>query len=391
MNDSIRFGSVRGIPIGAHWSVVLIAWLLAWSLATQLLPGAAPGLGDLAYWAAGIGVAIVFLASLLAHELAHAYFARRAGIPVEGITLWLLGGVAKLEGEAPTPGHELRIAASGPITSAVLGLGFLGVAASLGAAGVSPLLAEAAAWLARVNLVLAVFNLLPGAPLDGGRVVRAVAWYLGRDRARATVLATRLGRALGFGLVAFGLLELVAGANLGGIWTMVIGVFLVTAASVEQRQELTREALAGLRIRDVMAPDPVMVPAGFTVDTFVDSVLVAQRQTAALVVEAGGAPFGIAGLGEVAAMRGRSRRDTRLRDIAIPHQTVPVVAPDEGVMAALERTGVGTSGRSPYLLVFDGTQVIGLVSPTDLARSLEARTLAGGGQDRGREAAVPGR
>ena len=391
MNDSLRFGSLRGIRVGMHWSVLLIAWLLAWGLATQLLPAAAPGATSLAYWAAGIAVAVLFFSSLLAHELAHAFFARRAGIEVEGITLWLLGGVAKLSGEAPTPGHELRIAASGPITSGLLGLAWWGVAVAIGSLGLPALLAESATWLARVNIILAIFNLLPGAPLDGGRIAKAIAWHFGRDRLRASLLATRLGRVLGFGLIGFGILELVAGANLGGLWTIVIGLFLTGAAAAEREQAVVQDALAGVRVRDVMAPDPIRVPAGITVDVFAEGVLIAQRQTAALVVEAGGTPFGIAGLSEVARLRGRARTDARVRDIAVPHQTVPVVAPDDGLLAALQGTGLGSPGGPPYLLVIDAGEVVGLVSGAELARSLEARALAGGGRGRGAEAPAPGR
>jgi Zn-dependent protease len=391
MNDSLRLGTLRGIRIGVHWSVLFVAWLLAWGLATRLLPAAAPGAATIAYWAAGIGVAVLFFGSLLAHELAHAILAQRAGVRVEGITLWLLGGVAKLDGDAPTPAHELRIAASGPLTSAALGLGFGAIAVGGGAAGAPALLAEAAAWLARVNLVIAVFNLLPGAPLDGGRIVRAIAWRFGRDRLRATLLASRLGRILGFGLIGFGVLELVIGADLGGIWTIVIGLFMTTAAAAERDQEVVRDALEGVHVREVMAPDPITVPAGITVDTFVSGVLVAQRQSAALVVEAGGMPFGIAGLSEVARLRGGARREARVRDIAVAHQTVPVVSPDEEVLPALERTRVGAPGGSPYLLVIEGGRVVGLVSQVELARSLEARALArGAGSGRPGEAPVAG-
>ena len=388
MNDSMGLGSWRGIRVGVHWSVLLIAWLLAWGLATQLLPAAAPGATPLAYWASGITVAILFFGSLLAHELAHAFFARRAGIEVEGITLWLLGGVAKLGGEAPTPGHELRIAASGPITSGLLGVGWWAVAVAVGSMGMPALVAESAMWLGRVNIILAVFNLLPGAPLDGGRITKAIAWHFGRDRLRASLLATRLGRVLGFGLIAFGILELFAGANLGGLWTIVIGLFLTGAAAAEREQAVVQDVLAGVRIREVMAPDPIRVPAGITVDVFAEGVLIAQRQTAALVVEAGGAPFGIAGLSEVGRLRGRARTEARVRDIAVPHQTVPVVAPDDDLLAALRRTGAGAAGGPSYLLVIDGGEVVGLVSQAELARSLEARALAGGG--RGRGAAAPG-
>ena len=423
MNDSIRLGKVYGIPIGVHWSVLFVAWLLAWSLASRLFPAVAPGLPGLAYWAAGAGVALVFFGSLLAHELAHALFARRAGVRVAGITLWLLGGVAKLDGEAPTPGHELRIAASGPIVSAVLGVLFGAVAFALpmatgvssgasatGSDAVLVLAAEAAAWLARVNLVLAVFNLLPGTPLDGGRIVRAVAWRFGRDRLRASLLAARMGRIVGFGLIGFGVLELVIGADLGGLWTIVIGLFMSGAAAAERNFEVARSALEGLRVRDVMVAAPHRAPAGITVDLFADSVLVADRQSAALVVESDGSIVGVAGVPEVAALSPSRRREARVRDISVPLAAIRVVRPDEPLLAALEGmlTGTaesaGTAGGAagsgaagvagvpgagaPYLLVVEGADLVGIVTPVELARTVSLRGVS---SSRGQSGApVPG-
>lgn len=380
LNDSFRLGRLRGISIGVHWSVVFIAGLLAWGLATRILPSAAAGQPVAAYWAAGILVAGMFFVSLLAHELAHAFFAVRAGVRVEGITLWLLGGVAKLDGDAPTPGHDLRIAASGPIVSGLLGVGFGGLAIWLAAAGLAPLVAEAATWLARVNLLLAVFNLLPGAPLDGGRIVRAVAWRLGRDRLRAALVATRIGRLLGFGIVAFGMLELIVGADLGGIWTIVIGLFLTGAAAAERDSELARDALGGLLVRDVMAPEPVRVPAGITVDLFADSILAGSGQTVALAVEAGGEVLGVAGLAEASGLRGARRREARVRDITVPLASVPVAGPDEPVLEAFERAAasgpVGRGPRGAYLLVMHEGAIIGIVSAGDLARTIAAHGAA---------------
>jgi Zn-dependent protease/CBS domain-containing protein len=387
LNDSFRLGRLRGISIGVHWSVLFIAALLAWGLATRILPTAAAGQPVAAYWAAGILVAGMFFVSLLAHELAHAFFAIRAGVRVEGITLWLLGGVARLDGDAPTPGHDLRIAASGPIVSGLLGIAFGGIATWLSAAGVAPLVAEAALWLARVNLVLAVFNLLPGAPLDGGRIVRSVAWRLGRDRLRAALLATRIGRALGFGLVAFGSLELVLGADPGGIWTIVIGLFMTGAAAAERNAELARDALGGLRVRDVMTREPARVPAGITVDLFADSILAENGQNAALAVEAGGELLGVVGPAEASVLRGGRRREARVRDITVPLASVPEARPDEPVLEAFERTSApGPAARGPrgaYLLVVDDGEIVGIVSGGDVARTIAAH---GAAASRGRSA-----
>jgi CBS domain-containing protein len=244
----------------------------------------------------------------------------------------------------------------------------------------APLVAEAATWLARVNLLLAVFNLLPGAPLDGGRIVRAVAWRLGRDRLRAALVATRIGRLLGFGIVAFGMLELIVGADLGGIWTIVIGLFLTGAAAAERDSELARDALGGLLVRDVMAPEPVRVPAGITVDLFADSILAGSGQTVALAVEAGGEVLGVAGLAEASGLRGARRREARVRDITVPLASVPVAGPDEPVLEAFERAAasgpIARGPRSAYLLVMHEGAIIGMVSAGDLARTIAAHGAA---------------
>ena len=197
MTDGIRFGSIGGIRIGIHWSVLFVAWLLAWGLATSVLPGEAPGMHPAGYWLAGLAVAGLFFVSLLAHELAHALIARRSGVEVEEVTLWLLGGVAKLRGEARTPAAEFWIAAAGPIVSGSSAGGFWLAGVTLDGAGAPSLAVAAMAWLARVNLVLAVFNLLPGAPLDGGRILRAIVWHVRGDRVRPVCWRPRPGACSG--------------------------------------------------------------------------------------------------------------------------------------------------------------------------------------------------
>jgi hypothetical protein len=210
---------------------------------------------------------------------------------------------------------------------------------------------------------------------------------MGRDRLRASLLAARLGRVIGFGLVMFGALELVVGADPGGIWTIVVGLFLSGAASAEAAGEVTREALAGVRVREVMTTDPTRVPAGITVDVLAAAVLAPERRTAALVVEAGGTVVGVAGTAEVATLRGHARRDARVRDIAVPLDRLPVVGPDELLVEAIGgwRVAEGSktaTGRGParYLLVVEDGEVVGLVSQADLDRTIEARVLLAEGR-----------
>jgi Zn-dependent protease len=190
VRDAIPLGRIAGFPVKVHWSVIVILWLFTWSLATTL-PGAVEGYSRPVYWLAGACGALVLLASLLAHELAHAVVARRMGVSVGYVTLWLFGGVTTLQGEAKTPKAAFRIAFAGPATSLVLSAVFAGLAIALSTVRAVPIAVSVAWWLAAINLLLGLFNLLPGAPLDGGRVVRAYLWHRHGDSVRASVGAAQ--------------------------------------------------------------------------------------------------------------------------------------------------------------------------------------------------------
>jgi Zn-dependent protease len=239
MREDLHFGRIAGIRIGANWSLLPIFFLIAWSLAVSLLPAAAPGFTGVGYWIFALLTAAAFYASLLAHELSHAFVARRHGVGVKGIVLWLLGGVAQLEGDTPDARSELRVAAAGPAMS----LGIAGIAAAaawiLAVVGASSLMVSAVWWLAGINALLAAFNLLPAFPLDGGRILRALLWRRWSDRLRATAVAARVGQIAGYGLVAVGILEFFAGGGaLGGIWLAMIGWF-ITVAARQQYERVT--------------------------------------------------------------------------------------------------------------------------------------------------------
>jgi len=375
MFGSIHLGTFRGIPIGANWSVFLIAWLIASGLAGQALPSQVPGLEPAAYWVAGCIAAATFLASLLVHELAHALVARREGHTVEGITLWLLGGVARISGDARTPGAEARIAGVGPLASLALASVFAVAAAGLGmlTAGQPWALAQASiGWLAIVNVVLAVFNLLPGAPLDGGRIARAVLWRWRGDKLQATRWATGLGQLLGYGLVAFGLVELVAGADVGGLWSIVLGIFVTSAAGLERRQVELSESLRDVRVADVMSRDPLRVPGSLTVDTFVAAALGEGRASTWLTTGPGAIVTGMLGVDRLKGLRGEARTTTRLEAMAVPIEHVPLTTPDEMMVDLLARLD---ETHPPRALVREGGGIVGVVTPEDLARAIRAGQL----------------
>jgi Zn-dependent protease len=240
MAESVHFGRIRGIRIGANWSVFPTFFLIAWSLAVVLLPAAAPGFTPWCYWLFALFTTVAFYASLLAHELSHAFVAQRHGVSVKGIVLWLFGGVAQLEGDTPDARSELQVSAVGPATSLAVAAIAAGVAWLLATVGASALMVAAVWWLAGINALLAAFNLLPAFPLDGGRILRAVLWRRWSDRVRATAVAARIGQIAGYGLVAVGILEfLAAGGALSGIWLALIGWYITVAA--RQQHDRARE------------------------------------------------------------------------------------------------------------------------------------------------------
>ncbi len=369
MREDIPILKVAGFPVSLHWSVLVILWLFAWSLA-GFLSDRVRGYPGWAYWLAGICGAVVFLASLLAHELSHSIIARRAGIDVSGVTLWLLGGVSRLRGEAKTPGMDFRIAIAGPATSVLFAVIFGGVAAVFAAVGFSPLVVAVAMWLAWVNLVLALFNLLPGAPLDGGRILRAYLWHKHKDPQRAAVGAARAGRVLAMVLIGAGLVAFVWGAYVTGIWFAFLGWFLLTAARAEENQIISVRALAGVRVADAMSPHPRRAPASITLDEFVHRYLLGDRHSAYPVEEPDGSVTGLITLAQVRQVPPERRGSTLVRDVAIPLDHVVTAAPAEPLTVLLERLEPDPGARA---LVVDGGQVVGIVTANDIARLLNIR------------------
>src|SRR6267378_1609051 len=230
MASSIRLGRLFGIEIGFNWSLVFVFALIAWTLATGLLPVELPRQPALAYWVAGAAGAVVFYGCLLAHELAHALVAIRYGVKVAGITLWLFGGVSKLDGEPKNAGAEALIAGVGPLTSLAVAL----IAFVLGLLPFPPLAADLIAWLALVNVALALFNLVPAFPLDGGRLLGAFFWWRQGTRQRGVHSAVRIGRLFAYLMIAFGVFELFTGSVVNGIWIAFVGWFLLSAGSAEE-------------------------------------------------------------------------------------------------------------------------------------------------------------
>lgn len=373
MGESLRLGRVLGFPVSVNWSVLVVVLLLAWGLAEGVLPESAPGHSAAAYWLAGVLGAVLLIASLLAHELAHAVVASRSGVEVESLTLWVFGGVAALRGDSPTPRADFRIAAAGPATSIALGAGFGGVWLLAELLAGPDLVVGVAAWLCAINLFLAVFNLIPGAPLDGGRILRAILWSRSGDRERAAVTATNAGQGVGYGLVALGLMVFLAGDPVGGLWTIFIGWFVLGAARAEQTATVTKHLLAGVRVRDVMSTDVRVGGSELTVDEFVAQHVLGGRHSAYPVLGHTGRVDGLVTLRQLRDVPPDRRGSTVVRDVALPVAHVATCGPDEQVEDLLGRLTRESGGRA---LVIDQGRLVGIVTPADVTRAIDARTLS---------------
>jgi Zn-dependent protease/predicted transcriptional regulator len=377
MNETFRLGRIAGIRVGINASVLVIVLIIAAGLALGRFPLVLPGRSGLAYATAALVAALAFLASLLAHELAHALVARRNGVEVEGITLWLLGGVARLRGGARTPGAEFRIAGVGPLTSLVLALVFTAAAVLARAAGAGGLPVAVLEYLAVINLSLAVFNLIPASPLDGGRLLRALLWWRRGDPWSSAVTASRAGRLFGFALIALGALQLVTGRGLNGLWLGLIGLFLVNAATAEEQQAHVSARLGGLPVGRVMSGPVLTADPDQPVERFLHEVALVHRFSTYPLVDAGGALVGLVTLNRLRDVPAHARATTRLRDVACPPAEIPVGRPDEPLLDLLGRMSGCTDGRA---VVLDGGRVVGVVSPSDVTRTLQLADLAAAGR-----------
>jgi Zn-dependent protease/CBS domain-containing protein len=367
VTPTIRLGRLFGIEIGFNWSLVFIFALIAWTLATGVLPQDVPGQGAAAYWVAGAAGAIVFYACLLTHELSHALVARRNGMKVAGITLWLFGGVSQLEGDPKSAGAEALIAGVGPLTSFAVALIALGLALVTSA---NALVSDLLSWLAFVNLALGLFNLLPAFPLDGGRLLSSVFWWRSGSRQRGVHNAVRVGRLFAFLMIAIGLLELFTGAIISGIWIAFIGWFLLSAGSSEEAGTTIKALLKSVPVSAVMTSPVVTVPDWLTVEQFLESVAPQHRFTTYPVHDPAGKLTGVVRLSDLIRVQSNDRDRMRLSDSARPISQVPVTRPDEDLAALIERLGATLDQR---VLVFDHEQLVGIVSPSDVARFIGVR------------------
>ncbi|MGE0026279.1 MAG: site-2 protease family protein [Thermoleophilia bacterium] len=367
MRNSYTLGRVAGIEIGINWSVLALLALIMWTLATGVFPDTNPGLGDNTYFAMAVVASLGFFASILLHELGHAVQARRDGMEIDGITLWLFGGVARFTGMFPTAGAEFRIAIAGPLVSLLLAAGLIG---STWLPGLPEPVDGVLAWLGIINAVLLVFNLIPALPLDGGRMLRAALWQWKGDLQPATRLAAGIGRILAIGMIGLGLAMAVLGQGIDGVWLALIGWFVLQAAGAEAQMVRRTAPVVGPRVGDMMDADPVTTRPELTLDEFSRLSGIDLDHDAYAVLGDDGRPVGII---PTRALTEVPRHDWRYRTVAdcmIGRAQVPALTAEASLDDAMEALR-----RSPVrrVLVVEGERLVGLLSLDDVARTLGLR------------------
>jgi Zn-dependent protease len=365
---SIRVGRLAGIPIGFQPLWLAIVVLIAWSLGAAYYPDRAPGIAPVAAYALGLLSALLLFASILLHELGHSVVARRHGVEIEEIDLWLLGGVARMKGYPKTAGDELRFALAGPAVTLAIALAFGLIAVALPASTPDALRALVDYQLF-VNAAILVFNLLPAFPLDGGRVARAAIWMRTGDLQRATATAATIGRGFGYLMVGLGVFAAAAGA-VGGIWLAVVGVFVVVAAKAEEGGLRIRTAFAGREAGRFVSFPAVTVPAAISVEQAVEQFFVPYRYTAFPVIEAG-RPVGLIGTAQVERIPAARRASVAVGEVAVVDPEL-LVGERQDVAELLGRPAFQRLGRA---VVQSERGEVGVISITDVNRALRAIEL----------------
>ena len=372
MRSNIKLGKISGIEIGLHYSWFIIAALIVFSLGERFHQ-MDPSWSSRQNWIAALITAVLFFVSLLLHELAHSLVAQARGLKVKAITLFALGGVSQIQDDATDAKTEFWVAIAGPIASLIIGFGCLAIAPGLGwrrSPGPPTAVSAVLFWLGYINVSLAVFNLIPGFPLDGGRVLRAIVWAITKNADRSTRIAARVGQVVAFLFILDGIWQYFSGAGFGGLWIAFIGWFLMDAAKSSYAEVETTAALRGMRVSEVMSHDCVTVDRGMSLQDFVDFYLLKTGQRC-FAVEDQGRLVGIITPGDVAAVPRDRWDNTTVREAMRPLQELHVIAPDTPVLDALKLLVSNDVNQLP--VVANGT-LQGMVSRSQLVQLLHVRS-----------------
>ena len=371
--QEIDLFKVAGVQIAIDYSWLIIFALVLWSLSAGYFPALHPDYTRIEYWMVGLVATVLFFASIVTHELSHAIVANRLGQPVERISLFIFGGMAHLGHEPTSARDELKIAAAGPITSFVLGAFFLVIPRVFGLDATYSMWASVFNYLGFINFALGLFNLLPGFPLDGGRILRAVLWQRSGDFRQATASASEWGKGIAYGLIFLGALQIFAGALVGGIWLIFIALFLKGAASSSYQSLVIEQVLGSLQVNDLMVRDPITVDADATVAGVINDHFMRHGHGGYPVMRDGRA-VGLISLSQIRDCPAEERSSKRIGEIMRPLEPAIVIAPTAPVSNALRQMAESDSGR---LLVMEQDRLIGLITRSAIAHFMMLRSQLG--------------
>ena len=371
MKSHVRLGKLFGVEIGLHVSWLIIAALITFSLGAQFRT-ANPEWSQTLVWGIAVITGVLFFAGLIAHELSHAMVAKGRGLPIHNITLFALGGVAQIEREAEDAKTEFLVAIVGPATSLGLGAILLGIAAAggwNGSAFPSSPGSSILVWLGYINIALGLFNMIPGFPLDGGRVLRAILWWKTGNGLKATRTAAIVGQMVGWIFIAWGIFRFFTGGGFGGLWMALIGWFLLQAAGASYTQYAATALLRDLKVRDLMSRECAQVDGGESVREFVDEHMLRTGQRC-FVVTGGGKVEGLVTLHDVRELQRESWSQTALRQIMRPLEKVRSVTPEMPVIRAMETMSANDLNQLP---VIRDDRLFGIITRSQVMRVLQSR------------------
>lgn len=360
---SVRLGRLFGIPLEVDASWVLVFILVTSTLTLSYFPAAYPEATPTLYVVLGVVTALAFFSSLVLHELAHSLVARAGGLKITKVTLFLFGGVSQMEDEPKSPGHEFLLAIAGPATSVLLGIMALGIRTLLIAADVPDPVWLPFEYLGLINIALAVFNLLPGFPLDGGRVLRAILWAITKNLLKATRWASRSGQAIGGLLIAVAVFGVLRG-TFDLVWFAVMGWFLSNMSSMAYQQVLLRATLAEVPLRRIMSTPPVLAPSDVSLEEMAHSYFLGGRHTRYPVVQ-DGKVIGLIDLSRINQVPREQWPTTQVGEIAAKDLASIVAAPDASVDSVLGRFEADGPGA---VLVVEDRRLAGIVTRADVIR-----------------------
>jgi Zn-dependent protease len=371
MNANIKLGNILGIPVGLHFSWFLVFALVIFSLSTGYFPQEYPMLSSGLHVFLAAITTLGFFGSVLLHELGHSVIALRNNIPVKGITLFIFGGVAQIQREPQTPGAEFRIAIAGPLVSLALA-GIFGVMAALEQQ--YPVLAAPSTYLMRLNLTLAIFNMIPGFPLDGGRVLRALIWKLSGNQTKATRIASLGGQVVAFGFIGLGVMNIFTGQISNGLWMMLIGWFLQSAAASASYQANLQEKLQGVTVEQAMTDECSAVPALTPLNQLVQERVLRQGNACFVVTDYDGQMRGVLTLQDITRIPQMQWRFATAGQAMTPLQGLPRVEANDELLNALQRMD---EAESHHATVVQFNRPIGLISREQVLKYLRMRTQLG--------------